>query len=381
MAFNYLDIDEVHDESGTRLSLNIMKIPPGINPSPDLSLTVYAGELTFAVNISYFSELFEPSSIIRFSEQWLSHLQCMAFNPQERMADSVATTARQCQPRAEGSPPLPLDWRHGLDISGTHSGDSPKRIWLLNKGTEGAPLFCLYGLGGMVTPYRALGRYLEPRPVYGIEALGLQGLTKPEDSIALMAETALKALREIQPEGPYFLCGWSMGGWIATEIARTLVEQGEEVRPLGLFDPPLIEKPHLLNNIKRGFAGQIMGKAVEHWGGVSERRIYQALLAYGAIDETDDGLARRIKTLVESHRKALDNYVPRIYPGPVVYWQLAGRATNPLWRHWFPDLYVENTSGNHFSMLREPAVSTLASSLRGHLSRPSQAPQGVTGLA
>ena len=35
-----------------------------------------------------------------------------------------------------------------------------------------------------------------------------------------------------------------MGGWIATEIAHILSNEGEEIKFIGLFDPPLIVKPN-----------------------------------------------------------------------------------------------------------------------------------------
>ena len=39
----------------------------------------------------------------------------------------------------------------------------------------------------------------------------------------------LDDVRSIQPLGPYALCGWSFGGSVAFEMARQLVESGEEV--------------------------------------------------------------------------------------------------------------------------------------------------------
>lgn len=382
IAFNFLDdLEEVQDTGGINLRLQILKEVQSPTQQPDFSMTVCPGSQSFAVDISFFSELFETTSIVRFSEQWLHHLRLMACSLGEDMLNSQPSPAKRYQTLADDSRSPPLNLHPDLDKPDTRASQLPERVWLLNKGSDGTPLFCLYGLGGMVTPYRVLSRYLAPRPVFGIEALGLRGLAKPEDNIVLMAETALKALREIQPKGPYVICGWSMGGWIATEIAHTLIEQGETIQFLGLLDTPLIGKANLLTSATRGFAGQIMAKAAAGWGGISEKRIYQTLLAYGAVDETDDGLARRIKALIDAHRKALDNYVPRVYPGPVVYWKMATRTMDPLWKHWFPAMHVESTPGNHFSMLREPAVSSLASSLRDHLSWHSKPPPGHTGLA
>jgi len=46
----------------------------------------------------------------------------------------------------------------------------------------------------------------------------------------------LEHLRAVQPQGPYFLGGYSFGGLVALEMARRLVERQEEVRALTLVD-------------------------------------------------------------------------------------------------------------------------------------------------
>jgi len=46
----------------------------------------------------------------------------------------------------------------------------------------------------------------------------------------------LRAIKAQQPNGPYYLCGYSFGGFVAFEIARRLRESGDEVGLVGLFD-------------------------------------------------------------------------------------------------------------------------------------------------
>ena len=47
---------------------------------------------------------------------------------------------------------------------------------------------------------------------------------------------SIKAIRSIQPFGPYHLCGWSMGGIVAYEMAQQLNKSGETVGILALLD-------------------------------------------------------------------------------------------------------------------------------------------------
>jgi thioesterase domain-containing protein len=54
--------------------------------------------------------------------------------------------------------------------------------------------------------------------------------------MADIAAYHIQTIREIQPEGPYYLGGWSAGGLVAFEVAQQLTKQGQEVPLLVLFD-------------------------------------------------------------------------------------------------------------------------------------------------
>ena len=51
-----------------------------------------------------------------------------------------------------------------------------------------------------------------------------------------MAAEYVAAVREIQPQGPYLLGGWSAGGLVALEMAQQLLAQGEPIHMLALLD-------------------------------------------------------------------------------------------------------------------------------------------------
>ncbi len=90
--------------------------------------------------------------------------------------------------------------------------------------------FCIHPAGGTVFCYRQLAeRLAEGRPFYGIQAVGLDGVGTPQEDAVEMAAYYANAIREIQPQGPYHLGGWSLGGNLAFETARQLQAQGAEV--------------------------------------------------------------------------------------------------------------------------------------------------------
>jgi thioesterase domain-containing protein len=50
-----------------------------------------------------------------------------------------------------------------------------------------------------------------------------------------MVDSYLQAIRDVQPHGPYAVCGYSYGGVVAFEIAKRLEALGEEVAFVGVI--------------------------------------------------------------------------------------------------------------------------------------------------
>ncbi|HLL46364.1 MAG TPA: amino acid adenylation domain-containing protein, partial [Longimicrobiaceae bacterium] len=95
------------------------------------------------------------------------------------------------------------------------------------------PLFCVHPMGREVLSYLSLVRHLgAEQPVYGVRDLG-EDLSRP---LTRLAAEHVEEIRAIQPEGPYYLAGWSFGGSVAFEMALQLERQGETVAFLGLLD-------------------------------------------------------------------------------------------------------------------------------------------------
>ncbi len=107
----------------------------------------------------------------------------------------------------------------------------------LQKQGNKAPLFLVHGWGGDVYVFLDLAKQFAPdRAVYGIQAIGLDGKEGRHTSVEAMAAHYVKEMLSVQPEGPYHLGGYSLGGIITYEIARQLRELGHEVDLLALLD-------------------------------------------------------------------------------------------------------------------------------------------------
>lgn len=98
------------------------------------------------------------------------------------------------------------------------------------------PIFLIHAEGGHVLMYRDLALGLGPEwTLYGIQSRGLDGTTAPSDSIEEMAERYLSEVRQVQPEGPYYLGGWCLGGTIGYQMTKLLEADGEKVAWLGMI--------------------------------------------------------------------------------------------------------------------------------------------------
>ncbi|HXH41831.1 MAG TPA: amino acid adenylation domain-containing protein [Thermoanaerobaculia bacterium] len=102
---------------------------------------------------------------------------------------------------------------------------------------DAPPVFAVPGAGGNVLSLRPLGQSLgDQQPLFALQAVGLDGKTPPLDSVEQTAQANIAALKTVQPSGPYRLVGHSYGGVVAYEMARILLEQGEEISSLILVD-------------------------------------------------------------------------------------------------------------------------------------------------
>ncbi len=111
----------------------------------------------------------------------------------------------------------------------------------LKKGDNSlAPLVLFPALGGDVRYYAPLVHLLKTsRQVLAFRPRGIDDANPPHSDIESVTVDYVAALRVRQPDGPYFLAGWSAGGVTAFAIAAALRDAGDEVAMLALFDTPL----------------------------------------------------------------------------------------------------------------------------------------------
>ncbi|HVR97692.1 MAG TPA: thioesterase domain-containing protein, partial [Thermoanaerobaculia bacterium] len=263
----------------------------------------------------------------------------------------------------------------------------------LQAGGKENPLFLVHPIGGSVFWYLNLARELGPeQPVYGLRSR-IQAANSPLLDLPSMAARYLSAVREIQEFGPYLLGGWSMGAVVAFEMARQLRAKGAEVARLIMIDPPRPQavgareedEASLLAGLVgdlEGLAGRSLGLVPEDLEGlafeVQLRKVLAASQQAGALStELDFAHFREMFTIFQQNRHALSTFAPVPYTGRLTLFRArpavaatSADVSDPS-RGWInlasAGADVRFIDGDHYSILRPPAVARLAAQLAPYL--------------
>ena len=247
----------------------------------------------------------------------------------------------------------------------------------LAPGTGERPLFMLPGWGGEVLHLRALAlRLATNRPVYGIQAGGLDPGHEPQRSVEEMAERYVQAIRSVQHGGPYALVGHSFGGLLAFDIARQLDALGEKVELLALVDvavhhrylPPLDRTRFQIVRTLHYIAAGLRAPRT-----VLPRLLRKAVARVGP-GTPDPGLPPLVRERQARGWEAFDAYRPQAYTGAATLFLAEIRDPGicnalPVWRDVVRGgLTVEHVPGRHLDMLDERNVGVLAERLGAQMS-------------
>ncbi len=276
-------------------------------------------------------------------------------------------------------------------------------IALQPKGSK-PPFFCIHGLGGEVLGFRELAMSLgTDQPFYGLQSIGLDSKQPLHTRIEDMAAHYIQQIRTIQPDGPYFLGGYSFGGIVAFEMAQQLSRQGQEVGLLVMLDSPVPGSDTRLPLIKRieehyqklvnmgvGYLWQRVGV----WTNLAKEEFkkgkylvnnkfqrYLNLRQNYLLHVTEQLLEtdKHIE-IISVNEQALSQYNFQAYPGRVVLlrtedqsrFDITGMEYDPLfgWGNLVTgSLEMHYIPGSHFTVLNKPHVEVLAEKFQNCLNK------------
>ncbi|MEU1985611.1 amino acid adenylation domain-containing protein [Nocardia sp. NPDC019395] len=263
----------------------------------------------------------------------------------EVVVDDVfdAPTVRALTARIDGID-LPAETRSPDEIS--ESGETvPEEIAMLGRRLDhvlrlrdrgsAEPLFCVHPVGGTAWQFAPLARRLRAdRPLIGLQLPALRGADSGAATIGELAARYVATVREIQPEGPYHLLGYSLGGNIVHAMAAALTAAGAEVAFVGLVDshplanlaeqatqaladparldgllPELPEDAPDLAALIRGAAGELLRMVTN-----SDTPRYSGPMALYAADPGEEDDAPRVAAQLAGWRGAGARITPRRLP-------------------------------------------------------------------
>ncbi|SCN41681.1 non-ribosomal peptide synthetase [Bacillus wiedmannii] len=235
--------------------------------------------------------------------------------------------------------------------------------------SEKRPFFCVHPFMGNVFCYIQLARLLKNHcSFYGlqnplIEKREIDDLTLPE-----VIQLYIEEIKRVQPEGPYRLGGWSLGGAIAYKIATVLRNQGEEVELLVLMDTKVPSeqdrktREDMLSYISEHFIPRDLTEQEE---GLVHKQdmLVERLIMEGVLPP--DANLMNLKQVINAHRKCLNlmaenDLIP--YFGEVIYF--SAEEGKELFTDWGPLLKGRvnkySVPGSHEEIVDFPAVEKIA---------------------
>ena len=248
------------------------------------------------------------------------------------------------------------------------------------RGGEDPALFVFPGAGGEAAELAPLVEALEiEQRVLAVEPFEPLDSAEPP-SVERIAQNAVALVRASQPDGPYFLLGYSFGGLVALEVSRSLRGAGETVELVGLvdviYDRRYWSKGVFVRATARRSAHHlreiVRRPPAQAWAELSlrARRLAGHIAARGDPEALPPQTAHDRQA---ANLHAMGGWRPRAIEGPVVLFTSGDDedlACDPaeLWRPWIDDLDVRRVPGSHLRFVRDPeSLVALARAVDGVL--------------
>ena len=269
------------------------------------------------------------------------------------------------------------------------------------EGGPRQPFFLVAGMFGNVLNLRHLAQLMGgDRPFYGLQARGLLGDQAPHDSLPEAAADYIAEMRQVQPNGPYLLGGFSGGGLTAWEMARQLRAAGEEVSVLALLDTPLPMRPALSRadraaikwaELRAEGPGYLVKWARARWAWEMQKRQPKTDAA-SPVQFHNAAIEAAFRRAIAAYDLPLRHGATVLFRPPLDRkWRVTGGRwvsgakeyvfdDNDLTR-FAPELEVIEVPGDHDSMVLEPNVRVLAARLKSVIARAEGQATNVVKLA
>jgi len=261
------------------------------------------------------------------------------------------------------------------------------------------PIYLVHGAGLHVLLFKTLAKYLDAdQPVYALQAKGLDGKSEALDRMEDIAAHYVGEILQQNPDGPYCLAGYSMGGLIAYEMVRILKERGKEVKLLAMFDTVAVggQKALELNGRKAESGvkkwGRKMGynlsllvknpvKTLRYKSSVLSRRLKRSkgkvenpTAVNGNVQQVEEQFTEFGNRIDQANMRAYENYVLRPLEVKIDLFKAKEQlfyVEDFEFLGWKPfamgGIVVHDVEGNHLNLFDEPNGEIFARKLQAVL--------------
>ncbi|MFF8960611.1 amino acid adenylation domain-containing protein [Streptomyces sp. NPDC014894] len=336
----------------------------------------------------------EDPLVRKLAELWTELLEVPSVGPESNFfalgGNSLLALRMVNRVHAEFGADLPLgrvfeaptvrEFAAGLAREG-RSAERPSCAVRLSEG-EGPGLTLFHVMGGSVAPYVPLARSW-PGPVHGFQSR--PHVDRSETAFAPDLETMAAGYREellrLRPTGPYILGGWSMGGFLAYEIACQLRELGRSsyvfmldsrITDLRVADSEPERHLAFIVTLCLGPPPPVVAAAVRSARPAELSRVARdTCVAHGLLPpEVDVAGYERLLRIQRHETRLTAAWRPRPHDGPTLLY-VADREPlpdpEPVWRAVCPGLAVERRATDHAGIGKPASQESIAAHLAAWL--------------
>jgi thioesterase domain-containing protein len=313
----------------------------------------------------------------------------LRFEADSTLADTEATIldvavfAEGDPERVEAAEPSPLQAKNALVK--------------LQAGKGKSPFFCVTARYSDLPLFRNLALHLGPnQPFYALQPPQPTANSPFLTNLEALAAHYVEEIRRTQPNGPYYLGGYSIGGLVAFEMAQQIQAGGAEVALLALIDTPYLDRNPLpyWNYRSAQTLKQANDTLLQPLQKLVPSLVQQVEKSAQSVLNTLQGkpfppvvgqVAQQVEEDFQTLQEALEDegcqatlkvtqgYRPKAYSGKMTLLLAAQsmvRYSDALWQ-WHriaPNgLDVHTIPGSYIGILKEPQVQKLAGQLKAYL--------------
>ena len=226
---------------------------------------------------------------------------------------------------------------------------SRRMVNLNSEVKDSINLFCFHPAGGSIAVFKDLAKNMDKQ----VNLVGVRGDLEEDISLKSIKEMACEYFKEIieyQESEIFYLCGSSMGGLIAYEIANMLNDKGFQVGLLGLIDtpPPKIK----INNI---FSPKTEKEIFSYIDALSQ----SSSESLRKMRDNSPSNYERFMNLWKAHKLSIQQYIPgKICDSEIVYFRAKNLHSEAKFTKWEKDwidytyssIDIKYIDGNHINM-------------------------------